>query len=122
LVQHIAPKQQAAQALDSQAQVQEDDQIRDSLQLSGTPCTSVSSHEKGRWFVVRVSAICLYFAVNACLVLLLDRSVRQQTGHRPKPAELLVYVLAGGLAGLPVVLVVLVSGLVMSFTHRNSLT
>jgi hypothetical protein len=77
---------------------------------------------KGGESVFGAIAVCLYFALNACLGLYFHLSVRHETYLKPKFAELLVYVLAASLFGLPIVMVVASFGLAAGLMHKESLT
>ena len=69
-----------------------------------------------------IVAIGLYFALNVCLGLYLHHAAQQDSDVKPKLAELLVYFPVAALFGLPIVIAVVISGLVLGLMHKESHT
>jgi len=72
--------------------------------------------------VVLILALSLYFALNACLGLWFHLTVRYQMFLKPRFGELLVYVPVTCLFGLPIVSVVMISGLAAGLMQKEPLT
>ena len=90
--------------------------------MAGAPETHALDSELGGESVVRTIAVCIYFALNACLGLYFHFSARRDTYLKPKLAELLVYGVVASLFGLPIVFLVVIFGLVAGAMHKEPLT
>jgi hypothetical protein len=69
-----------------------------------------------------IYALPLYIVINLFLGYRFHRTVRDNSGLKPKLAELLMYVLMVSALGLPIVLATTALGVVAGLMHNEPLT
>ena len=72
--------------------------------------------------MVRICALPLYIVINLFLGYRFHRAVRDNSGLKPKLAELLMYVLTVSALGLPIVLATTALGVVAGLMYKDPLT